>query len=79
MGPVESHKAFAGKDTTHHSNYGSYELAKCIVQGIIDDKLPLAKHVVADFRPFDPAHPDPLDKFDVPAEPARNIARPLGN
>jgi lysophospholipase L1-like esterase len=21
MGPVESHKAFAGKDTTHHSNY----------------------------------------------------------
>jgi hypothetical protein len=49
------------------------------VQGIIDDKLPLAKHVVADFRPFDPAHPDPLDKFDVPAEPARNIARPLGN
>src|ERR1039457_4833742 len=31
LGPVESHKAFAGNDTTHHSNYGSYELAKCIV------------------------------------------------
>ena len=30
--------AFAGKDTTHHHNYGSYELAKCIVQGIKDSR-----------------------------------------
>jgi len=79
LGPVEAHKAFAGKDTTHHSNYGSYELAKCVVQGLIDAKSPLARHVVADFKPFDPAHPDAPDQFDVPAEPARNAARPLGN
>jgi lysophospholipase L1-like esterase len=79
LGPVEAHKAFAGKDTTHHSNYGSYELAKCVVQGLIDAKSPLAQHVVADFKPFDPAHPDPLDKFDIPAEPLRNAAGPLGN
>ncbi len=79
LGPVEAHKAFAGKDTTHHSNYGSYELAKCVVQGLIDAKSPLARHVVADFKPFDPAHPDVLDRFDVPAEPLRNAARPLGN
>jgi hypothetical protein len=50
-----------------------------VVQGLIDAKSPLARHVVADFKPFDPAHPDALDKFDVPAEPARNAARPLGN
>jgi lysophospholipase L1-like esterase len=79
LGPVEAHKAFAGKDTTHHSNYGSYELAQCIVQGLIDAKSPLAQHVVADFKPFDPAHPDALEKFDIPAEPLRNAARPLGN
>ena len=79
LGPVEAHKAFAGKDTTHHSNYGSYELAKCVVQGLIDAKSPLAQHVVAGFKPFDPAHPDAFDKFDVPAEPSRNAARPLGN
>ena len=28
LGPVEARKAFADADTTHHSNYGSYELAK---------------------------------------------------
>ena len=34
LGPADAHLAFAGKDTTHHNNYGSYELAKCIVEGI---------------------------------------------
>ncbi len=43
LGPMEAHKAFAGKDTTHHSDYGSYELAKCIVEGIRQAKLPIAK------------------------------------
>jgi hypothetical protein len=33
LGPVDAHLAFAGNDTTHHDNYGSYELAKCIVEG----------------------------------------------
>jgi lysophospholipase L1-like esterase len=80
LGPVTAHKAFAGNDTTHHSNYGSYELAKCIVQGIVEDKLPLAKYVVPEFKGFDPAHPDPLEKFDIPAEPAPvRAVRPLGN
>jgi lysophospholipase L1-like esterase len=79
MGPVESHKAFAGKDTTHHSNYGSYELAKCIVQGIKDAKIPLAAHIVDDFQGFDPARPDPITTFDVPAEPSRAAERPYGN
>ena len=76
---MESHKAFAGKDTTHHSDYGSYELAKCIVQGIKDAKLPIAKYLVA-LPKFDPSHPDPLDKFDIPAEPAPGaVQKPYGN
>jgi lysophospholipase L1-like esterase len=78
LGPVESHRAFAGTDTTHHSNYGSYELAKCIIQGIKDAKLPLATHITGDFHGFDPAHPDPIAKFDIPAEPSR-APRPYGN
>jgi lysophospholipase L1-like esterase len=68
LGPVEAHKAFAGNDTTHHDNYGSYELAKCVVQAVKDNQLPLARFLVNDVPPFDPAHPDPIDKFDVPAE-----------
>jgi hypothetical protein len=80
LGVVESHKAFAGKDTTHHNNYGSYELAKCIVQGIRDAKLPLAKHISSDFRGFDPAHPDPVSKFEfLPGPSGGPDAKPYGN
>ena len=77
IGPADAHLAFAGSDTTHHDNYGSYELAKCIVEGIRQDKLPIAKYLV-DTPPFDPAHPDPVSKFDIPAEPARDAQRPYG-
>lgn len=79
MGPVESHKAFAGKDTTHHSNYGSYELAKCVVEAIRAAQLPLAKFLLPGLVKFDPAHPDPVDNFDIPAEPSVAVQRPLGN
>lgn len=79
LGPTEAHKAFAGKDTTHHSNYGSYELAKCIVEGIKQAKLPIAKFLVEGHPTFDPAHPDAVDKFDIPAEPSANAQRPYGN
>ena len=45
-------------DGTHSTAYGGYEFAKCIVMGIRQNKLPLADYVVADFKDFDPAHPD---------------------
>ena len=77
LGPKDAHLAFAGNDTTHHSDYGSYELAKCIVEGIRQAKLPLVKYLV-DTPPFDPAHPDPVSNFDIPAEPSGNAPRPYG-
>ena len=77
IGPADAHLAFAGSDTTHHDNYGSYELAKCIVEGIRQDRLPIAKYLF-DMPPFDPAHPDPVSQFDIPAEPAANAPRPYG-
>jgi lysophospholipase L1-like esterase len=69
----------AFQDPTHHNNYGSYELAKCIVAGIQQDKLPLAKFVVDDFKGFDPAQPDPVDQFQMPASPRHSEVKPLGN
>jgi lysophospholipase L1-like esterase len=83
LGPQKSALAFAApngkQDNTHHNNYGSYELAKCIVQGIRDNKLGVAKEIVDDFKGFDPAHPDPLESFTLPASPARPSQRPVGN
>jgi lysophospholipase L1-like esterase len=70
LGPAKAPLAFSGgTDATHHSAYGAYELAKCIVEGIRANKLDLARYIVADFKPFDPAHPDPQEAFRVPASP----------
>jgi lysophospholipase L1-like esterase len=84
LGPEKSMLAFAPTgpdkvDNTHHRAYGSYELAKCIVQGIRDDKLEIASYIVDDFRGFDPAHPDPVERFDVPPSPQFTNLRPLGD
>ena len=39
MGKEKAPLAFGPGDATHHSAYGAYELAKCVVQGIRDAKL----------------------------------------
>jgi lysophospholipase L1-like esterase len=83
LGKDKAYLAFAGtglqRDATHHDNYGSYELAKCIVQGIRDNKLPLGSHIVADFTGFDPAHPDDVAAFALPPSPQFTNQRPLGD
>ncbi len=79
LGPQRSGELFAGKDTTHHSDYGSYELAKCVVRGIREAKLPIAKYLASDVPPFDPAHPDPFEKFDIPPDPDSTSVKPYGN
>ncbi len=84
LGSEKSMRAFAPTgpdevDNTHHRAYGSYELAKCIVQGIRNDKLEIASYIVDDFHGFDPAHPDPVEKFDVPPSPQFTNLRPLGD
>jgi lysophospholipase L1-like esterase len=80
LGPTRAPLAFSGgRDATHHSDYGAYELAKCIVEGIEADKLDLAKYIVDDFGTFDPAHPDDPAKFDVPSSPGLSTVAPRGN
>ncbi|MEW7847610.1 rhamnogalacturonan acetylesterase [Massilia aurea] len=69
----------AGKlDNTHHSPYGSYLMAKAVALGMRQADVPLARHLVPDFR-FDPGHPDPVTAFTVPPSPGRTQARPLGD
>ncbi len=69
----------AFQDGTHHNNYGSYELAKCVVLGIQQAKLPLAKSIAADFGEFDPAKPDAVATFQMPVSPTVSREKPLGN
>ena len=69
----------AFQDGTHHNNYGSYELAKCIVEGIKANKLGIAKFIVDDATAFDPNHPDPVATFNIPASPQNSKDKPDGN
>jgi lysophospholipase L1-like esterase len=83
LGLEKSARAFAtpgGRvDNTHHNNYGSYELAKCIVEAIRQQKLPLANFIVEEFTGFDPARPDDPDHFAIPASGDFTNQRPLGD
>jgi len=69
MGPDTALLAFHAPDTTHFSNYGGYELARCVVMGIIQNKLPLAKFVDPAYANFDPAKFDPAATFYLPMSP----------
>ena len=75
----EHNADYTQMDGTHHSPFGAYELAKLIVQSLIDDKLPVAQQVVDGWTRFDPAHPDDESDFHVPPSTTFATAKPLGN
>lgn len=91
-GPAESVKAFVHypantfpgqttklEDNTHFNPYGAYELAKCIVQSIKDQHLPLEKLLRSDIPLYDPAKPMPFEKFYWPLSSFITAAKPDGN
>lgn len=56
-------------DNTHHNAYGAYELAKMVVEGIRASDLFIERFLVDDVAPFDPARPDPVERWSLPASP----------
>ena len=71
-------KAFA--DGSHHSNYGSYQLAKCIVSEIRQTDLKLAASVLDELPRFDPSAPDAVATFVMPVSPQiLDNKKPEGN
>jgi lysophospholipase L1-like esterase len=79
LGPEGSGAAFKEGDGTHHNNYGSYELAKCVVEGIKANQLSIAKYLATDAPSFDPSRPDPIGSFKAPASPQQTAIKPEGN
>lgn len=69
----------AFQDGTHHNNYGSYELARCVVAGIRQNKLDLAKYLAEDAGPFDPARPDDPGAFQMAISPNASGHKPDGD
>lgn len=92
LGPDKSTKAFVHypantypgqtkelKDDTHHNNYGGYELARCVVEGIKSAIPALVPYLANDTAPFDPSKPDSPDTFDVPGSPFSVAQKPAGS
>ncbi|MHA3775162.1 rhamnogalacturonan acetylesterase [Verrucomicrobiota bacterium sgz303538] len=93
LGPEKSTKAFVHypantfpgqdkplKDDTHHSTYGGYELARCVVEGIKATMPALAAHLVKDAGTFDPSTPDAPEKVNIPVSPVKGpTEKPAGN
>ncbi|MBN1998318.1 rhamnogalacturonan acetylesterase [candidate division KSB1 bacterium] len=64
-------------DGSHHNNYGSYQLAKCVIEGIKQNNLDIQEFLI-DAPPFDPGFPDSFETFDVPASPGLPGRKPDG-
>lgn len=94
MGPENSKQAFvhypagtwpgqtaALADNTHFNPYGAYEIAKMVLQELNDDekKNTLRRFITADFKGFDPAHPDSREDFHWCNCPLSEVAKPDGN
>ena len=92
MGPENSKKAFVHypansypgqdkplADDTHFNPYGAYELAKCIVQAIRQNKMELGKYLIDGLPSFDPANPDPVKDFHWFESPSASLVKPDGN
>lgn len=63
-------------DDTHFNSYGAMELAKCVIQGIRQDKLQLARQIRHGIPQFNPAHPDAPDSWTVPSDPFLSAQTP---
>lgn len=77
LGPERSAKAFT--DATHHTNYGAFELARCVAEALRQNVPALASRLKKDLPGFDPANPDDPDSWSLPASPARMTRPPRGN
>ena len=66
-------------DNTHFNPYGAYEIAKCIILGIKEQQLGIAKYLVKDLPAFDPSKPDDINTWKWPESPKSSLVKPDGN
>jgi lysophospholipase L1-like esterase len=81
LGPQRARLAFndSGKDKTHHNNYGAYEIARMVASAIASEDERLAAHLLPEARIYDPAKPDPPERFALPASAEHSEVRPDGS
>lgn len=66
-------------DNTHFNPFGAWQVAKLIVMGLKQIQSPLADHLRADWKDYDPSYPDNPDEFVWYASGKSNLTKPDGN
>ncbi len=66
-------------DNTHFNPYGAYEVAKMVVQGLIDLKVPMVSALRTDWQPFNPSRPDDFNAFKWYDAKSLDTVKPDGN
>lgn len=66
-------------DNSHFGVFGAYEIAKCVAEGIKENKLPIAAGLRADFKGFNPAKPDSFESFHWDLSPFSKFDKPAGS
>ena len=71
-------KAFA--DNTHFNPYGAYQIAKCVVEGLLAHRVPFTRYLRPEYpRGYSPLKPDPFDKFLWTPSRHVDLVKPDGN
>ncbi|GAA4294023.1 rhamnogalacturonan acetylesterase [Aestuariibaculum suncheonense] len=67
------------EDNTHFNSFGANEIAKCVVQGIKDLNLGLAKYLRPNIPQYNPKNPDKIGDWTLPMSTRFEIKKPDGN
>lgn len=67
------------EDNTHFNPYGAYEVAKMVVQGLVDMQSPLTKYLRPGWTTFSPSQPDSWQDFKWTFSNKADAAKPDGN
>lgn len=71
-------KAFA--DNTHFNPYGAYQIAKCVIEGLIAQGVPFVQYLRPEYpRGYNPAHPDAIESFHWTDSKHVDLVKPDGN
>lgn len=67
-------------DNTHFNPYGAYQIAKCVIKGLLEQNIPFTEHLLNDFpREYTPACPDDVNTFHWNDALKSDIVKPDGN
>jgi lysophospholipase L1-like esterase len=66
-------------DNTHFNPYGAYEVAKMVVMGMMENRLPILEGLRNDWKDFNPKQPDNPDSWHWYPAPVIDMKKPDGN